>query len=113
MGLIVPNLTLDDIQMSNAYVAIAHYDVNVRNYKPEFIQNAPLIENSNGEPIVTQTGILPGVSILVNYGVWETAEKRNEPPVTVRTVQAPFGSDMYDAAYKLLKSVFPDAQDEL
>jgi hypothetical protein len=112
MGLIVPDLNLENVQMSNAYVAIAHYDVNLRNYKPEFIRNAPLIENSNGEPIVTQTGILPGMTILVNYGIWESAEKRNEPPITVRTIQAPFESEIYKAAYDLLKTVFPNAQDD-
>ncbi len=112
MGLIVPELNLENVQMSNAYVAIAHYDVNLRNYKPEFIQNAPLIQNSNGEPIVTQTGILPGMTILVNYGIWESAEKRKEPPITVRTVQAPFESEIYKAAYDLLKTVFPNAQDD-
>lgn len=123
MGLIVPSVTFESptgsVTLSNAYVAIGHYDVNIRNYKPDLINDAPFL-SSNDDPMVqTQImGILPGMSIIVNYGVWPSKEDRlnKEFATTIRTIQAPFdpsSSDIYSIAYSLVKGVFPDAQDDL
>ena len=128
MGFIIPSLQYDDVNsniitVSNAYVAIAHFDVNIRNYKPELFPNMPTLRVANDHPITQTTvlppqGILPGMSILVNFGIWESKESRDnkEPPVTMRTIQGgfdPTSSNIYEIAYSLVKGVFPDAQDDL
>lgn len=124
MGLIVPNLSLDtpdgNIQMSNVYIAVGHFDINIRNYKPESVPDVPFFQSSNDEPVVhiTQTGIIPGMSILINYGIWASKDSRlaKEQPVTLRTVQASFNpesSNIFTLVYDTLKTVFPEAQDEI
>lgn len=127
MGFIIPSLQYDDVNsniitVSNAYVAIAHFDVNIRNYKPELFPDAPIIRTSNDQPITQTTmqpvkGILPGMSLLVNYGIWNSKSSRENKdlPITMRTVQGSFdpsSSNLYSIAYGLVKNVFPDAQDD-
>lgn len=123
MGFIVPTFEYQDVNsnvitLSNAYVAIAHYDVNLRNYKPEMFPQGPFIPNSNGEPSVQttmQTGIIPGMSLLVNYGIWESKESREnkDVPLTIRTLQSTFdSSNIYEISYSLVKGCFPDARND-
>lgn len=117
MGLLVPEITLEENTiMSNVYIAVAHYDINIRNYtRPSMV----IIDRQ--EVLTKQIGILKGMSILINYGVWISTESRtlNEEPVMMLTIQAPFNegvSNIYEYTYGMLKSVYPnsiDAQETL
>jgi hypothetical protein len=122
MGIIVPSIELalaqSNVTLSNAYIAIAQYDVNFRNYSPT-LENVPIRATQiqgNNMPLVTT--ILPGLSVLINYGVWSSMEARSnsESPISMLTRQYPYDSNanissVYDHAYNLLKTSYADSED--
>lgn len=122
MGIIVPSIELylpESIDVvSNAYLAIGHHDINFRNYSPN-MQNVPISANpipGNNIPLVTT--IMPGMSILINYGVWNSQESRNngDLPLSMLTRQYAYESNanisnVYEYAYSLLKSSYLNATD--
>jgi hypothetical protein len=122
MGIIIPSIELSlpesiDV-VSNAYLAIGHNDINFRNYSPN-MQNVPISANpipGNNIPLVST--IMPGMSVLINYGVWNSQESRNngDLPLSMLTRQYAYESNanisnVYEYAYSLLKSSYSNAID--
>lgn len=121
MGLTIPSIELQLIDSNctytNAYVSIAHYDINFRNYKPELV-NAPVANDNSNEklqPYITEqpSVIMTGKSMLINYGVWASKDSRlaSEPPLSVLTYQYAINEDVpvanvYDFAYSLLQQKY-------
>lgn len=119
MGFILQTVTIEhpeeNITVSNAYVAIAHYDIIFRNYKPELIPEISLlIPCSNDSPIYNTSLPLAGKSLLVNYGIWESYESRIacERPLTLLTIQITgISTFSYETVYSLLKEQYTDSID--
>jgi hypothetical protein len=120
MGLIVPEVFIDrtgvasNVTLSNAYIAIADYDVSFRNYKNAF---APT--DCNGMPV--PTNYPDGVQINVQYGIWESYQSRTDSNFPIQVLctkvaddsNAVGGSNLYTYAYDVIKTTYSNATDFL
>lgn len=119
MGFIVPYMCFpsatSNVEVHNAYVAIASYGINFRNYNHN-LENIPILPESNEEltkyTIDQPALILPGKSVVINYGIWESdaARQSKQPPCMIGTKQFVCDNnqiqDVYTYAYSLLRSSF-------
>ena len=127
MGLIVPYISVDqqmppgtpDLELTNAYLAIADYDVTFRNYNYT-TSNQPMVTDSNtGSNFPAYPVSSFGMNMSVNYGIWDSKDSRDSNifPYTVRTVQAPYdqasgsSSNVFTYAYDILKMTYSNATD--
>lgn len=122
MGFIVPDINiqfaLSNVSFSNAYVAIAHYDVNFRNYSNPLPDAQIGTPSSDSNAPISVTAPYKGMSLLVNYGIWDSHQSRIEcnMPLQIQTKQFTYTDDaslsnVYSYAYDMIKATFSNAQD--